>query len=774
MAGSIESPRFGGILIDQEFDAQVQADTRAAALTGLPVSTYLAQSGRLAASVSGVAAPASAGETEGGDGTDTEKELQKYREYLERKLNLEKAYREALARQRQQAAGTQDKADAEALEQQKALLAKLAAEDLRYFRESGLWTLVGEKINLVSTTALKTMLGRLTEMREALGKNDPLSGEAEKASAELARIYGELGKRNPFTGVTLAIEAWQRALAEVESYQDGIDEASEAKEQADRKLEPLQKEVEAGTRSSDDRAYTEALDGQAKALRDLTAAQNGLATAQGRVKSAQELFTSSLGAVKEKVSETMGSMEGFVKLFDEELSDSIGNVTSLLGSVIGAVSGITSAVSSVSGAVEGVGKSTAASMKTVETASVILTVITAAFQVATAIAGLFSNTKEMERIQKDASRRADQLKWERDHATALKVDEAVGNIAKRYRELCTVQYLYGTNIELFGNRQLRMSKSVADALRDNEQTTRDVVAAYASLDYSVTHQLSGEKFRSSQDKMKSMAAQMTELNIQLMAEQDKNKGKDKGKIQEYQQKIRELGAEMGQLLGDLTEGIIGNTPDKLADKLGTAFIDAFAAGEDAAKAWGKEVDGIVADIIKRMIMMKVVEPAIAKVFDKYQKIWFDQTTGEFAGFDAVIASMDQFKEDLNGKSSELDAFFRSFEGWDLLAPGQKEAGREIETLSQGIKGITEDTAGLLASYLNAMYQSQAADGEVLRSIRSLLSMRHAGGNLYLTYLQQISSNTLNSARAAVQIAVLFNRMVMPRKGGPGLALNVNA
>lgn len=166
-----------------------------------------------------------------------------------------------------------------------------------------------------------------------------------------------------------------------------------------------------------------------------------------------------------------------------------------------------------------------------------------------------------------------------------------------------------------------------------------------------------------------------------------------------------------------------------------------------------------------MIMMKVVEPAIAKVFDKYQKIWFDQTTGEFAGFDAVIASMDQFKEDLNGKSSELDAFFRSFEGWDLLAPGQKEAGREIETLSQGIKGITEDTAGLLASYLNAMYQSQAADGEVLRSIRSLLSMRHAGGNLYLTYLQQISSNTLNSARAAVQIAVLFNRMVMPRKGG---------
>ena len=89
----------------------------------------------------------------------------------------------------------------------------------------------------------------------------------EKASAELARIYGELGKRNPFTGVTLAIEAWQRALAEVESYQDGIDEASEAKERADRKLEPLQKEVEAGTRSKDDRAYTEALDGQAKALR---------------------------------------------------------------------------------------------------------------------------------------------------------------------------------------------------------------------------------------------------------------------------------------------------------------------------------------------------------------------------------------------------------------------------------------------------------------------------------------------------------------------------
>ena len=46
---------------------------------------------------------------------------------------------------------------------------------------------------------------------------------------------------------------------------------------------------------------------RAKALRDLTAAQNGLATAQGRVKSAQELFTSSLGAVKEKASTPMAA-----------------------------------------------------------------------------------------------------------------------------------------------------------------------------------------------------------------------------------------------------------------------------------------------------------------------------------------------------------------------------------------------------------------------------------------------------------------------------------
>lgn len=769
MAGSIESPGFGGILIDQEFDAQVEADKRAAALAGTSLSTYLLRSGQAAAPAPETVA------TGAGEAPDLDNELKRYREYLDKKLQLEQEYRLKSEALQQDVHRSQAELVAENERLHRQLLSKLAAADLDYFTTSGLWSLVGDKLGTISSEALRTMLAELQRMQTTLVQNDPLHAGAAQAAANLSRIYEELGKRNPFAGVVLAVEAWQQALAEVVRLQEEVDRATEQKGAADAALAPLQRQVEAGERGKGDKAYSDAVQAQARALGRLTTAQNTLAKAQGRAKTAQNAFVSSLDAVQQKVAGAMDSMKGFVGLFDEELGQTIGNITGLFGAVSSAVTGISTSISTVGGAIDGVGKATTASLKAVETASVVLTVITAAFQIATAIANLFSNSKEMERIQKDASRRAGQLSWERAHAVAVKVDKAVGNIAQRYRALCTLQTLFGAESERFGNLQLSMSKRVASALRENEQVTREVVAAYASLDYSVSHALSGDKFRDAQEQMQSMAQQMTELNIQLMAEQDKNKGRDEAAIQQYRQQIGELGAEMAQLLGDLTEGIIGSTPAELADKLGTAFIEAFAAGEDAAKAWGKQVDTIVSDIIKRMILMKVVEPAIAQVFDKYQKIWFDTATGEFAGFDAVIGSMGSFRDDMNEVSDELDAFFRSFEGWNLLAPGDRAAGQQIESLSQGIQGITEHTAGLLASYVNAMYQAQAADGEVLRSIRSLLiGQRIDGGNLYLAYLQQISANTFNSARAAAQIAAHMNRIVMPRRGGPGLALNVNA
>ena len=86
--------------------------------------------------------------------------------------------------------------------------------------------------------------------------------------------------------------------------------------------------------------------------------------------------------------------------------------------------------------------------------------------------------------------------------------------------------------------------------------------------------------------------------------------------------------------------------DRCLDWIQSQRFEAFAAGEDAAEAWGKKVDEIVGDILKRMLVNKFLEEPLGDIFNKYKSKWFPD--GQFAGIQAVIDSMSQFRADING------------------------------------------------------------------------------------------------------------------------------
>ena len=99
----------------------------------------------------------------------------------------------------------------------------------------------------------------------------------------------------------------------------------------------------------------------------------------------------------------------------------------------------------------------------------------------------------------------------------------------------------------------------------------------------------------------------------------------------------------------MVEDIIGDSASGIAEKLAGAFFEAFEAGEDAAKAWGDKVNEIVGDILKRMMVQKFLEEPLGQIFNKYKAKWFPD--GNFAGMDAVVNSMTDFANDLNGQLS---------------------------------------------------------------------------------------------------------------------------
>lgn len=392
----------------------------------------------------------------------------------------------------------------------------------------------------------------------------------------------------------------------------------------------------------------------------------------------------------------------------EEIGDTVGGVA---GEIISAAGGImTSTLSMINGIVQLVNMSAtgmqvtstaaAKAISTVEKASVILTVISAALQVATAIANLFNNDDDKQKEIEHLQERIDQLQWELNNQDVVRLQE---------NEVKAMDLLHNTVRET-RNEMLRLKLAANDvqgAFRtmfssvggnsELQAKSADKIAkAYANMGYTADKALGGAKYEEANDQLKNIAQQQLLIQDQINAEESKKKT-DHGKIADWERQIEELGQQALAIINEMVEDIIGGTSSDIANDLAEAFFDAFEAGEDAAEAWGDKVNDIVADVIKRMLIQKALEEPLGKVFDKYKEKWFKD--GQFAGLDAVIDSMEDFAADLNATRDNFEAVFNQLPD-SLKELFQSEAERKAS--QEGIATASQESVDELNGRMTAV------------------------------------------------------------------------
>ena len=307
-------------------------------------------------------------------------------------------------------------------------------------------------------------------------------------------------------------------------------------------------------------------------------------------------------------------------------------------------------------------------IQTVEKASVILTTISAAMSIATAIIGLFNNDdkyqEEIERLQD----RIDQLQWELDNADVVRLQNNTFNVLEKVKQVYAETTQEVLRLHATSNRYANsLFQIIGRVVYQNEITQKSaekLAEAYASVEYTADKALGYAKYDEAKEQLKNIAEQQLLLQEQIRNENNK-KDTDQGQIADWERQIQELGAEASAIINELVESIIGGSSTDIANELGDAFIDAFRAGEDAAEAWGEKVDDIVANIVKQMLVQKLLEEPLGDLFNEYKDKWFSKD-GTFAGFDAVNGSMVEFAARLNGYVNNFQ------EGMDALPDELKE------------------------------------------------------------------------------------------------------
>lgn len=595
-----------------------------------------------------------------------------------------------------------------------------AALDSEKFKANINWESV---FGNLSEQAVPVLQHTLTKVRQYFEANkDSMSTEEIKNYQEaIAKMEDEIANRNPFAALAKAMhdistskQEMITALADVKTAQEELNAAITERNNAMAAWRDMQAQIEAGEVDENSQQATEAFERQKKAIEGVGDAQGKLEKAESRAMNAQNKNTAayknaaiSLKNVGAVVSSLGDKAAGLAEVFDDDVAKSIKKSLTFMDDIVEATSTVISAIgdlgkgvakgieSTVDAAAAGATASAtagAAAISTIEKASAILAIISAAIQVATAIANMFndddSKQEEIEHLQD----RIDQLQWELDHQDVLLVQERVGSSVDRVREAIasTWKELMRQRIETedwYGVMRLWFGGLANDqeALRKSAAKLAD---QYANMSYTVDKALGADKFANSRAQLENIAQQQILLQQQIDAENDKKKT-DHGKIDEWQRKIEELGEQAIQLINELVEDIIGGSSTEIANQLADAFFEAFEAGEDAAEAWGDKVNDIVKDITKRMLVSKFLEQPLGEIFDKYKAKWFPNGMGTNT-IDLVMDSMGDFANDLKAVGNNFNDIFNALpEDVRNMFMGEAEATRQAQ--EKGIATASQES-----------------------------------------------------------------------------------
>ena len=408
-------------------------------------------------------------------------------------------------------------------------------------------------------------------------------------------------------------------------------------------------------------------------------------------------FPASLAALQKKFEALSGVLNPVLDLFS-----ALGMEDNILGQGMGLASGALSAASGVAGGLKALGLSSLGPYGAAIGAGLSV------------VSGLFAmHDKALQKEIETSERRQKEME----------------NMTKNIESV-----LEST---LGGVYSYKASRDTMEALKKVTRDYKESMSVYSRGTYNqaVKAQKSGTAYDA---ELASLMAQRDELKKQRQAEEDKKKT-DADAIQNYDQQIKEMEQSIDDFAQTFLNDIYSIDIKSWASQLTDSIVEAWSKGEDAATAYHDKVQELIKDLTKNILSQKIMEMALQPTLDKLkgilqQKGKLDETDIPGIADDLIEAGNNTVENITN----ILDALKEK--GWDLSENGTL-------SVSNSIKSITEDTADILASYLNSIRLDCSVNRENLRLILIAVQSVPEMNNIARSQLTQLTTLvTLAEAR----------------------------
>lgn len=670
-------------------------------------------------------------------GDDFTSLLDEYQDYTDKRLAIEKKYNDDIAILRKLREQAEKDGNVSQLEQIDRSIAQANKEkgkslmglDYDKLKESPEYIRAFENLKETSSETLNSLLAQLENAKQTAA--EVLSpDQLREYTSTIQDIMNELDERNPFQALTDR----KKELAEAEA------ELAEAKKNLDT-VNSGGRVITGTSLNKDTGKIEKTYLTSAEALEKYNKAKDKTVKADAKVHEAER-----------KVDDVMG-----------ELFDSIKNLGSAIGGEAGEIIGVIGdigqfALMAMHG-VESASETASTAIQTVEKASVILAIISAAIQIATKIASLFNSTDHMAEFRKEMTKLNYELELAKLNAeistdkNSIFGDDLWGNAVKNVNLAQEALEKYNGTLDRISNRKkytgLTALMAEVHGIKNSYDSLGDSIA---DMQVKVQHKT---WFRSA--KYSSLKDAVPELfNADGTVNQDaleKFIGSDTFKklSEENQKYLQEMSdywkayEEAVDQVKDYLTDIFGDLGNTMSD----ALVDAFKNGTDAAKAFTDSVSDMLETLAKQMIYSVTLAPLIEQAQEQMLSVMKNGDLSDEQKFNNYISILDGLTSGVLGQQDAYNALLKKYQemasnqGLDIFKP-------DDESEENGVSGkleaaMTEGTA----SELVGLWNMTAMDIRALLNLSSehFSECRRSWDITYSIWeeTQKIASNTERTA-----------------------------
>lgn len=246
----------------------------------------------------------------------------------------------------------------------------------------------------------------------------------------------------------------------------------------------------------------------------------------------------------------------------------------------------------------------------------------------------------------------------------------------------------------------------------------------------------------------------------------KKKGVSKEELKTYEKQIKDMRQAIRNAEDELFESLLGSGIDQYMKNLVKLFADAAKQGSNTFKVLKNNFGEMLSGMVEDTIMTTIIKNRLNGFFEQIEQISKrgGMGTGEI---DDIIATGLQAMQDVNNDLWSMQPLINRIN--NAFGVNSSSAG----SLTSGVKGMSEETAGMMSGYLIANFDRL---GEIQKSvfrIEQVVAGNTASGMMTqyqtdaITHLAQIEANTLRSADKVSDFYDLLNNMKVVNTNGSG-------